>query len=193
MKRFYGRFRIILLTLALGLASVQFFRAVHERWTRVAVDVPAIESEAPLLVRPVKTTDFPTLTGGRDLSLYEYLGDYPVCGDDRSGRAQCEAALRKGRRLIWKNWKAGKRSYLTRTSISVDPELSPTGVIRQTCLFLEPGENGRFRAVVREAKVGDVFRNLINEIELKSLEYFAPGRDSELIFSDYEKEASYTF
>ncbi len=40
MRRYYGQFRIMLLTLALGLASVPFYKTLRERWTEIRVDVP---------------------------------------------------------------------------------------------------------------------------------------------------------
>jgi len=52
MKRFYRQFRIMLLTLALGLASVPFFTSLSERWSEVSVELPVVESESLITVFP---------------------------------------------------------------------------------------------------------------------------------------------
>lgn len=194
MKRYFLRFRIVLLTLALGMASVPFFRTIRERWTRVDVDVPEIESSAPLFVTPYRMTDFPTLTGGRDLSLYEFIGDFPVC-DDKKGldARQCESLLEKGRRIVRQNWKAKKRSYFTITTISMHKEYSPTNsaspeilLTDRSDIFIEPGENGKWRTVLREEYGKYVWGRMINERHFESIEPFSENGNAELVFSGYE-------
>ena len=44
MKRFYSRFRISLLTFALGLACVPFSNNIYDRLTEIQVNLPQTES-----------------------------------------------------------------------------------------------------------------------------------------------------
>lgn len=52
MKRFYLRFRVVLITLALGLASVSFFNWFSDYWNEVSVELPKVASGSPIYVFP---------------------------------------------------------------------------------------------------------------------------------------------
>lgn len=59
MKRFYFRFRILLLTLALGLSSVNFVNWLNDYWSEVSVDLPKVESKSPIIVLPREKAEMP--------------------------------------------------------------------------------------------------------------------------------------
>lgn len=59
MKRFYFRFRILLLTLALGLSSVNFVNWLADYLSEISVDLPTTESESPIFVLPREWKDTP--------------------------------------------------------------------------------------------------------------------------------------
>jgi hypothetical protein len=182
LKRFYMKFRIILLTLAFGLASVPFFRMIHERWTAVWVDVPRIESDAPLYVKIQRKIEENTLSGGRDLSLYEYGGDYTECEEDKSAASrECEANLEKIRQFIWKRWNDKKQSYVS------------TG--KKVYILIEPDTNGEWHILHRWERNSPTsgWKTLIEESEFNSVEFWRweNGKESKrgelrLWFCDWE-------
>lgn len=148
MKRFYMKFRILLLSLALGLASVPFFRMLHEKWTEVRVDVPQIESVAPLIVDINKQLEDNTLFGKRDLPLYEYGGYVVPCDDDKSaGSRECREEQNRIKRFFVKHWKAKKLAYVT--------------VMDNQSMFIEPDENGEWHIVSRTIRFSSEFSNKV--------------------------------
>ncbi len=52
MKRFYSRFRILLMTFAFGLASVFVFNGSLKLADEVPVGLPSVQSESPIIVFP---------------------------------------------------------------------------------------------------------------------------------------------
>lgn len=64
MKRIYLRARIMLLTIALGLASVNFFNWFNDYWNDIPVDLPRFESGSPIFVLPRKFGEYPHIGGG---------------------------------------------------------------------------------------------------------------------------------
>jgi len=67
MKKVYWRFRILLMTLALGLASVGFFNLLIECFDEISVDLPVVEASSPIVVFPRKFKEMP------------YAGGSPCC------------------------------------------------------------------------------------------------------------------
>jgi hypothetical protein len=59
MKKFYSRCRIFLLTFAVGLACVPFFNDIYKRQTEIPVNLPQIQSEAPLYIIPKYQNEMP--------------------------------------------------------------------------------------------------------------------------------------
>jgi hypothetical protein len=59
MKSFYSKFRIALMTLAIGLASVWFFKGMNEGFFDVSVDLPKVQSENVLIVFPKTKKQMP--------------------------------------------------------------------------------------------------------------------------------------
>lgn len=166
MKPFYKKFRIMLLTLALGLASIPFFRMIHERWTEIRANVPQVESDAPFIVFPYEMTKDTTLTGNRDLSLYEFGGDYILCDNDKSLETQkCEVALEKGRKLIWKNWNDKKQSYFTIND-------------KKKYIFIEPGSDGKWHIITAE-EYGPQYSwgKMIENADIESLKFIRDYED----------------
>jgi len=166
MKRFYKKFRIMLLTLALGLASIPFFKMIHERWTEVRINVPQVESDAPFIVTPFERFKDITLTDNRDLSLYEFGGDYDFCAKDKSLETQkCEVALEKGRKLVWKYWNAKKQSYFTISD-------------KKKYIFIEPDSDGKWHIITR-GEYGSQFSwgKMIENADIESLEFIRDYED----------------
>ena len=142
MKRFYQRFRIILLTLALGLASAYFFNSLSERWNEVSVKLPQAESQSPLYVLPYKMPKRATdeeLFQGRDLSLYNF-GQFSDCVISHFDDNQCKRERKKARDFIWSHWRAKKRAYII---------YDWTGHDGDTRIFIEPDKSGRWVIVWR--------------------------------------------
>jgi hypothetical protein len=143
MKRYYRQLRIILLTLALGLASVPFYQALREKWTEIRVDVPQIESNAPLIVDVNKQLDDTTLFGKRDLSIYEYGGYVVPCDDDKSTRSRdCRNEQTRIKQFFWSHWNAKKLSYIT--------------VMDNQSIFIELAKNGEWHIVRRSLEISTV-------------------------------------
>src|SRR5690242_18507206 len=103
MKRFYSRFRIMLLTLALGMASVTFFNGLYERWSEISVDLPQVQSETPIYVFPKQVLTESVLrerelaNQARDLSIYDFGGESSNCfnhGFNHSEFQNCKRSLR---------------------------------------------------------------------------------------------------
>jgi hypothetical protein len=139
MKRYYRQFRIMLLTLALGLASVPFYKTLREKWTEIRVDVPQIESNAPLIVDIDKQLDDTTLFGKRDLSIYQYGGQVGSCDNDKSKISRkCRNGQNKIKQFFWNNWNAKKLSYVKITD--------------NQSIFIEPDKNGEWHIVKRYVK-----------------------------------------
>ncbi len=53
MNKLYFRFRIFLMMLAFGLASVSFFSELYENWTEIPVKLPQVESSTPIYILPI--------------------------------------------------------------------------------------------------------------------------------------------
>lgn len=53
MKSIYFRARIFLMMCAFGLAAVGFSNALPDQWSAISVDVPKIESDAPIYIQPL--------------------------------------------------------------------------------------------------------------------------------------------
>jgi hypothetical protein len=50
MKSLYTRFRVFLLTLALGMAFVPFSNIIYQKWTSIPIDLPQAQSSQVLSV-----------------------------------------------------------------------------------------------------------------------------------------------
>ena len=166
MKRFHRKFRIMLLTLALGLACVPFFRMIHERWTAVRINIPQVESNAPLIVSPYEITKDSTIKQDRDLSLYEFGGNYSECFDNENSKFQeCEANLKKARAFVWQHWNAKKRSYIV---IEHQGCCSADG---KNHIFIEPDEKRQWHIVIRRVNKTYAWGNWIDNMDIESLEF----------------------
>ena len=51
------------MTFAIGLACVPFSSVVYEKWTDIYVDLPEIESDAPIIVFPMDIEDVDCCAG----------------------------------------------------------------------------------------------------------------------------------
>jgi hypothetical protein len=158
MKRIYLRFRILLMTFALGMAVVYMTNGLSIAWSEVPVELPKAKTTDVLHVFPVTARSIggcddygdsgPTealirqqMVESRDLSQYDF-GGYHGCGlnveDWTSDR--CVHTLKKARQFILKHWKEKKRGYVVVKYRSVDAE-------SHSHIFIEPDENGNWRIV----------------------------------------------
>ena len=65
MKKFYSQLRIALLTFTLGLAGVPFASGLYKKWSEPDVEVPQVESDAPIVViLPTEEHPFDMVGGG---------------------------------------------------------------------------------------------------------------------------------
>src|SRR5215204_4047705 len=139
MKRFYYRLRILLFTLALGLASVPFFSSFGGNNRELAVNLPVIESESPLVVtfyKPKKSEIDEIIKRGRDLPSYAFVGSFSNClGFRRMMHYKCEVEKRSAREFLWKSWQNKKLAYLTYNFDGVD-------MSAEYHIFVEPDESG---------------------------------------------------
>ena len=60
MKRFYSRFRIALMTFALGLASVWMFNGLNSN--EIYVELPKVQSDYVIFVLPIENKTIKILT-----------------------------------------------------------------------------------------------------------------------------------
>lgn len=165
----------MLLTLALGLASVPFYRMLHERWTEIRIDAPRVESSTPIIVTPYDLTKDSTITQNRDLSLYEFGGYYPYGCRYIVENRKCEANLKKGRDFVWKNWNAKKQSYFI-----VDGKYH---------IFIEPDKNSEWHIAVRSVRSSYAWGDWIEEIDTRYLDFnrdLENGKKLSLYFADWE-------
>ncbi len=63
MKGFYAKFRIMLITFALGLASVFMMNGSLQFSDEVYVDLPKVKSETVILVNPKYRNEMPKMDG----------------------------------------------------------------------------------------------------------------------------------
>jgi hypothetical protein len=145
MKRFYYRFRILLLTLALGLASVAFFNGLGDRQREIPVNIPQIKSESPLYVHPWQSAVEPQdrvkeiIKQGRNLSQYDFGGEVSNCVVVLVRElAKCEKEKGAVRNFILKHWQDKKLAYLVYNVSGMD-----AGV--EYHIVIEPDENGDWR------------------------------------------------
>lgn len=147
MKRFYYRFRIVLFTLALGLASISFFNNLSEKWNEVSVKLPQTESESPIYVQLKKPEKIPEnsvrfnpdiITQYRDLSLYDFGGRNGYCDyQNAPANRNCKKFRSKVRDYIWQHWRDKKRAYIILEYSGIDSQ-------SDAHVFIEPGKNGQW-------------------------------------------------
>ena len=147
MKRFYCRFRVLLLTLTFGLVSVLFFNSFYESWIKLHVELPTVISESPLYIYP-KQVLTPSVVESRklinqerDLSLYEFGGKQTDCiMIDSKEVKRCKVALEKSRKFILNHWQTKTKGFIYLTSTTID-------AIRHSQIFIEPDKNGDWHIV----------------------------------------------
>jgi hypothetical protein len=144
MKRFYFRFRILLFTLALGLASVPFFSGFGIEQEN-AIKLPVIESESPLIVtvnKPQKSEIDEIVKRGRGLTSYAYFGSFSNClGFGRKISDKCEEEKRSARQFLWNSWQNKKTAHLTYNFDGVDSS-------SEHHIFVEPDESGKWHVLL---------------------------------------------
>lgn len=148
MKRFYCRFRLMLLTLALGLASVPFIHSLSENYSEMRVELPTSTSESPLYVLPKQVLTQPVIESRRliyqerDLSVYDFGGQQSDCGGmiDSTEKRSCKIGLEKSREFILNHWQTKTKGYIELESTSID-------AIRDSQIFIEPDKNDSWHIV----------------------------------------------
>lgn len=168
LKRFYGKFRILLFAVALGLASVPFIKILHEQWVEVEVELPQVESENTFFVVPYSFSENALVKEDRDLSLYALGGNHSYCskisGNDLE---KCEFDKNEARDFIWKHWKDNQRAYIVLESKDNES-------FSRDHIFIEPDENGEWILVVKNVSTERKYAwgLWIREGEYRSVEFF---------------------
>jgi hypothetical protein len=162
MKRIYAKFRIMLMTFALGLAAVYLQQGLSFEWWGVPVDLPearsasVLEINVPLEEKPPsylcdEFTDANERAAclrqfifeSRDLSLYDD-GGVQGCGVELvETHSACTRSLENARRFVWEHWKKRKRGYVAIAMSSAEHGKWTTH------LFIEPDGNGSWRVDAR--------------------------------------------
>lgn len=163
----YSQFRIAILTFALSLASVSF---LTEWWSEVKIDLPQVQSDAPIFVVPKNPPFYKRFTTedliqNRDLSLYDSGGEFSNCfnhGFDDSEFKKCRKQLSEARSFIVKHFKDKKRGYILYEWSGIDSG-------SETHIFIEPDDRGKWHLVLRSA--GDFRYQSLEETKGSSLKY----------------------
>lgn len=66
MKKIYFRFRILLMTFALGLASVYLFNGSLNFSDEIRIDLPQVQSDSVIFITPTKRFCFESLATGSE-------------------------------------------------------------------------------------------------------------------------------
>lgn len=181
MKRFYSKFRVFLLMLALGLSSVTFFNALYEKWTEVKVDLPQVQSDTPILVYPRNPDFYKTFTKedliqDRDLSLYDSGGEFSNCFNHGFGNLEfrkCEKQQSEARSFIVKHLEEKKRGYIIY-------EWSGADAGGEIHIFIEPESNREWSVIMRSA--GDYRYQKLRETKGYSTKYKRAKSDDDYPF-----------
>lgn len=130
--------------LAFGLASVPFFNGLYARWMEIHVDLPQIESDAPLYIQlPAKLPEPESIAQDRNLFEYNFGGTFSNCAWMKSPEwRKCAVNNDKARNFILNNWQAKKRAYIVYEWTGVDNG-------NDFYYFIEPDENGRWHIIKR--------------------------------------------
>lgn len=181
MKRFYSKFRVFLLMLALGLSSVTFFNTLSEKWTEVKVDLPQVQSDTPILVFPYNPPFYKKFTKedliqNRDLSLYDIGDGFSNCFNHGFGNSEfrnCQKQQFQARNFILKHWREKKRSYIIYECSGMDSG-------SETYIFIEPDGNGEWHLILRS--VGDFSYQNLEETKGYSVKYKRATSDDDYPF-----------
>lgn len=172
MKRFYSKFRIILLTLAIGLASVPFFQSLKENLTEIRVDLPQVESTTPIFITPYASQENETVIQDRNLSLYDFGGKILNCDEFEKNEAKiCEDDKIKARGFIWNHFKNKKLGYIINI-VMCDYSYC------EEYFFIEPDENGEWHIPRRLSKPYP-WGNQIFETDIQDLELMMDTNDNQ--------------
>lgn len=182
MRSTYFKFRILLLTLAFGLASVPFFYGLYESWTEIKVDVPQVESDVPIYIVPLDppiysvSADYSQpitkeeIIQNRDLSLYDKGGEFSDCYYSLGEERKCNANKAKARNFIWEYWQSKKRAYIVITFSSCDWS-------NNAHIFIEPDENDKWHIVWIWEIANSSTANL-DEIDIFSVTHKSIAKDN---------------
>jgi hypothetical protein len=165
MNKLYLRFRVALMTFALGMAVVYLVHGLSSAWSEVTVVLPEAESGDVLYVHPgnpphtrrpcfrdgadrdlddcrkMEEETRAKILDGRDISKYEFGGEAGCfLVDTKKELRECERSIEHAYRFIWKHWKDRTLGYVTVSAASVDAG-------SKAHIFIEPGSNSRMRIV----------------------------------------------
>lgn len=183
MKRFYGRFRIVLFAIALGLASVPFFQNLKENFTEIRVDLPKVESETPIFISPYVSLENETIVQDRNLSLYNFGGEvFSNCDNfEKDELKKCENDLIKARKFIWNHFQNKKLGYIILKDI-----YSPSP--REYYYFIEPDKNDEWH-IENRYTVSYAWGNQVYVGQYKSIKFWIDSESKERrlwFFNDLE-------
>lgn len=78
MKRFYIRFRIMLMTLAFGLASVFMFNGSLKESDEIKVELPKVQSDPVIFITPKKRICMPFGGGSHGSPSQEFIEEWKL-------------------------------------------------------------------------------------------------------------------
>lgn len=134
--------------LAFGLASVQFFPFLFDKWTEIYVDLPKVESDSLIFVFPqppineYKPLIIPKemIINDRNMSLYNIGGTFSSYPHRLPEYKRTQKDSIKGRNFIWKHWTEKKRAYIISKWLD-------EGVSCDSHIFIEPDEKGKWHII----------------------------------------------
>jgi|GEM_PF-3392716 len=184
MKLEYRRFRIAMMTFALGMASVYMMNGLSIAWSDVPVDLPKASSDVlPVLINKKMVLRRDTNCGwdprdpqargdctrqrlfeNRDMTRYE---QHRLTCDktDLDMRTEvCPSTMKALRHLIWNHWSNRTRGYIVVSNIG-------DGWPDEDHYFIEQNINDKWRLVIK-SKYIELF--LVDEQET-AVELIRPG------------------
>lgn len=165
------------LTLALGMASVSFFKYLSNRFF---TESSQTESNSVFYVHPFKASkihyyryhypNIEEIIQNRDISLYDSGGRFSNCMVQISEFNFCRQERNKARKFILNHLKEKKRGYIFYRWAGFDS-------YGDTHIFVEPDERGKWVVVLRNT--GDLrFQHNISEKKAYIIRYNRAMRDS---------------
>ena len=178
IKSLCFRFRVLLQTLALGLASVPLFNSLYKTGDEIPLNLPQIESESPLYVyplQPVAKQQEPVqeiIKRGRDLTRYVFGGEVSNCGLVLITEVdKCEREKSATRKFIWKHWQEKNRAYIVYNVSGVD-----AGV--EYHIVIEPDEMGDWHILWIGERWGMPPNEGIFTEDVRSIKLKTAGKDN---------------
>jgi hypothetical protein len=152
------------------MASVPFFSSFGGNNRELAVNLPVIESESPLVVKVNKLEKSEVdgiIKRGRDLTSYAFVSNFSNClGFGKKMPYKCEEEKRSARKFLLNSWQNKKLAYLTYNFNGAD-------MSGEYHILVEPDESGQWHVLLIGERWGmppnkGIFINDVKRIKLKT-------------------------